>query len=129
VTLALGALGQVPSISVDEARMAQVLENLVANALRYTPAGGRIELSASGDQDRVTLSVHDTGPGISPEDLPFVFNRFYRGEKSRAEEEGQSGLGLAIAKALVEAHGGVIEAQSILGSGTTILVHLPIRHD
>ena len=118
--------GTLPAITVDETRMAQVLGNLLSNALRYTPSGGRVTLgAAASDGDRVTLTVQDTGPGIAPEDLPFVFNRFYRADKSRAEESGESGLGLAIAKALVEAHGGQIEAQSALDKGTTFVIHLP----
>jgi len=126
VSLELKADGELPAITMDETRMGQVLGNLISNALRYTPEGGRIVLGAAFDGDRVTLTVRDTGQGISPTDLPFVFNRLYRADKSRTEEEGESGLGLAIAKALVEAHGGAIEAQSRVGSGTTILIHLPV---
>ena len=111
-----------PPIEVDEARMAQVLGNLLSNALHYTPAGGRIELGAALDGDRVTLTVQDTGQGISPEDLPFVFDRFYRADQSRAEENGESGLGLAIVKALVEAHGGAISVQSVPGAGSTFAI-------
>jgi signal transduction histidine kinase len=117
--------GQTPPIQVDEIRMAQVLSNLLSNALRYTPAGGRIVLGAAASGDGVDLSVCDTGQGIAPADLPFVFNRFYRADKSRSED-GESGLGLAIVKALVEAHGGTIEAQSELGQGTTMRIHLPV---
>jgi signal transduction histidine kinase len=116
--------GQTPPVAVDETRMAQVLENLLSNALRYTPAGGRIVLGATATGDGVDLSVHGTGQGIAPADLPFVFNRFYRADKSRTDE-GESGLGLAIVKALVEAHGGSIEAQSEPGQGTTMKIHLP----
>jgi signal transduction histidine kinase len=116
--------GQTPPVAVDETRMAQVLENLLSNALRYTPAGGRIVLGATATGDGVDLSVHDTGQGIAPADLPFVFNRFYRADKSRTDD-GESGLGLAIVKALVEAHGGTIEAQSEPGQGTTMKIHLP----
>jgi signal transduction histidine kinase len=116
--------GQTPPVAVDETRMAQVLENLLSNALRYTPAGGRIVLGATATGDGVDLSVHDTGQGIAPADLPFVFNRFYRADKSRTDE-AESGLGLAIVKALVEAHGGSIEAQSEPGQGTTMKIHLP----
>jgi signal transduction histidine kinase len=113
-----------PPIAVDDIRMAQVLGNLLSNALRYTPSGGRIELSAWPSGDGVDLSVHDSGQGIAAADLPFVFNRFYRADKSRSDE-GESGLGLAIVKALVEAHGGSIEAQSQPGQGTTMTIHLP----
>ncbi len=114
-----------PPVAVDEARLAQVMGNLLSNALRYTPLGGRVELGATLDGSRVTLTVRDSGQGIPAEDLPLIFNRFYRADKSRAEENGESGLGLAIVKALVEAHAGTIEAQSVLGNGTTFLIHLP----
>ena len=109
----------------DETRLAQVLGNLISNALRYTPAGGRVTLGAGRAGDQATLTVRDTGQGIPPEDLPFVFNRLYRADKSRADENGETGLGLAIVKALVEAHGGTIETQSALGSGTTFVIRLP----
>jgi len=122
VNLEVKASDGLPPIEVDEARMAQVLGNLLSNALHYTPAGGRIELGAALDGDRVTLTVQDTGQGISPEDLPFVFDRFYRADPSRAEENGESGLGLAIVKALVEAHGGAISVQSVPGAGSTFAI-------
>ncbi len=115
-----------PPVEVDEARLAQVMGNLLSNALRYTPVGGRIELGAALDGDRVMLTVRDTGAGITSEALPLIFNRFYRADKSRAEENGESGLGLAIVKAFVEAHGGKIEAKSVVGNGTTFLIHLPV---
>lgn len=125
VSLELSLNGEIPAIAVDEIRMAQVLGNLIANALRFTPKGGRVTLGAALHGDRVTLTVQDTGQGISPEDLPFVFDRFYRADKSRAEENGESGLGLAIVKALVEAHGGVISVQSAPGAGSTFAITLP----
>jgi len=126
VSLEMQLNGALPAITIDESRIAQVLGNLLSNALRYTPSGGRVTLAAAApDGDRVTLTVQDTGPGIAPEDLPFIFNRFYRADKSRAEENGESGLGLAISKALVEAHGGQIEAQSALEKGMTFVIHLP----
>ncbi len=100
-----------PFIQVDEGRMLQVLKNLVDNALRYTPAGGSIILSAAADA-RVQLRVKDTGTGIEPEDLPYVFDRFYRADKARSGSSGKLGLGLAICKALVMAQGGTIAAES-----------------
>ena len=118
--------GDTPPMAVDETRMAQVLGNLLSNSLRYTPAGGRIVLAARPSADGVDVSVHDTGQGIAAADLPFIFNRFYRADKSRSEsEDGESGVGLAIVKALVEAHGGSIRAQSEPGQGTTMMIHLP----
>jgi signal transduction histidine kinase len=125
VSLELSLNGEIPAIAVDEIRVAQVLGNLITNALRFTPKGGRVTLGAVRNGDRVTLTVQDTGQGISPEDLPFVFDRFYRAEKSRAEENGESGLGLAIVKALVEAHGGALSVQSAPGTGSTFAITLP----
>jgi signal transduction histidine kinase len=115
-----------PLVQVDPERMAQVLGNLVANALRYTPEGGRITLSAELHPGAVHLAVCDTGSGIDPVDLPHIFDRFYRGDASRTTEKGESGLGLAIAKSLVEAHGGTISAASTLGEGSTFMIVLPV---
>lgn len=113
-----------PYIHVDPDRMAQVLGNLVSNALRYTPAGGQVMLSAVQRDDQILLGVHDTGAGIAAEDLPHIFRRFYRSDKSRAAN-GESGLGLAIARSIVEAHGGKITAESTLREGTTFTITLP----
>jgi signal transduction histidine kinase len=92
------------SVPVDPERMAQVLDNLVLNAFRYTPEGGQIVLSAIPAHESVQLRVTDTGSGIAAEDLPHIFDRFYRGDKSR-QQNGESGLGLAIARSIVEAQG------------------------
>ncbi|MCS6911517.1 MAG: cell wall metabolism sensor histidine kinase WalK, partial [Anaerolineales bacterium] len=128
VALRVEAERNLPAVNGDEIRLLQVLSNLVSNALRYTPAGGQIVLSATMNGDRqVALSVRDTGPGIAPEDLPFIFNRFYRADKARAGEGGESGLGLAIAKALAEAHGGALTVQSVLGQGSTFTLQLPAK--
>ncbi len=111
-------------ILVDEGRMLQVLKNLVDNALRYTPKGGRITLSTVVS-DRIQLRVSDSGSGIDPEDLPYVFDRFYRADKARGANTGKMGLGLAICKALVTALGGEISAESAgKGQGTTIVITL-----
>jgi signal transduction histidine kinase len=125
VRLALQDAPATPPVNVDEVRLTQVLSNLVSNALRYTPKGGQVTLSAEPDAGNVTLTVADTGPGIAAAHLPYIFNRFYRADASRSTETGESGLGLAIVKALVEAHGGTIEARSDLGHGTTFAIHLP----
>ena len=116
-----------PSILVDTDRITQVLNNLVSNALRHTHSG-EIVLGAQADTAQVYLSIRDTGSGIAAEDLPFVFDRFYRGDKSRQRREDgdSSGLGLAIAKAIVEAHGGTIQVESPEGSGTTFTIALPV---
>jgi signal transduction histidine kinase len=112
-------------------KIERVLYNLVANAIRHTPTGGRIDLSAAhpapGEPpDGVIFSVADTGEGIAAEDLPHVFERFYRGEKSRSRATGGAGLGLAIARGIVEAHGGRIWIESERGRGTTVRFSLPI---
>ncbi len=115
---------RLPEISVDVERMAQVFDNLILNSLRYTSPGGEIVLSAGENDRMVRLQARDTGRGITPQDLPYIFDRFYRGDKSR-QESGESGLGLAIAKSIVEAHGGTISVQSALGQGTTFTITLP----
>ncbi|MCB8967624.1 MAG: HAMP domain-containing protein [Ardenticatenaceae bacterium] len=130
VALRLEMAPGLPILLVDPERMAQVLNNLVSNALRYTPSGGTITLAAASTPDhQVQITVSDTGSGIDPLDLPHIFDRFYRGEKSRAQQEGESGLGLAIAKSLVEAHGGSIYATSEPGHGTIFTLTLPIPEE
>jgi signal transduction histidine kinase len=125
IALAVEADEGLPATQVDPERMAQVLGNLVSNALRYTPAGGQVTLSARQEAGALVLAVGDTGAGIEATDLPFVFDRFYRGEKSRPQS-GESGLGLAIARSIVEAHGGAISVVvSAPGQGTTFTVRLP----
>ncbi|MBN1304670.1 MAG: HAMP domain-containing histidine kinase [Anaerolineales bacterium] len=115
-----------PRIMADETRMIQVLGNLVSNALQHTPEGGKVTLQGRSEASRVMLSVSDTGPGISPEDLPHIFDRFYRADRSRNELDGGSGLGLAIAKAYVDAHQGRISVVSQVGEGTTMVIELPV---
>lgn len=125
VRIQVDAAAGLPLVLVDRERIAQVLTNLVSNALRYTPAGGIITLSAQSSGDRVSLLVTDTGPGIQPEHLPYVFDRFYRADPARPAN-GESGLGLAIAKSLVEAQGGTIRVDSVVGHGATFTVTLPV---
>ncbi len=124
VTLHVAAEESLPPLYVDRERMLQVLANLVSNALRYTPAGGSVTLRAQQQQDRVQLVISDTGSGIPEDKLPNIFERFYRIEESRTENQGESGLGLAIAKSIVEAHRGTIAAQSRVGSGTSMIITL-----
>jgi signal transduction histidine kinase len=117
---------QLPALDVDPERMVQVLENLVSNAIRHTDKDGMIVLSARSAGTDILLAVQDSGRGIAPEALPHVFDRFYRGEAGRAAESGESGLGLAIAKSIVEAHGGGITASSPgVGQGATFTIRLP----
>ena len=109
----------------DPVRLEQVLDNLLDNALRHTPAGGVVALGARVREDGAEIRVSDTGPGIDPQDLPHIFERFYQVDKARLQGEGTSGLGLAIARSLVEANKGRMEVESPPGRGTTFSVFLP----
>ncbi len=126
-------------LSADYDRLNQVLSNLLSNALRHTPSGGTISLRAEAIQDDpnyhhlhlaqvqvLRITIRDSGNGIAPSDLPFIFDRFWRGDKSRTERT-HSGLGLAISKQLVLAHGGKIDVESEVGKGTTFTIELPNR--
>jgi len=117
-----------PAVSIDAQRIAQVLRNLIANALRHTPEGGEIcvQCLVNGEQPSALVRVSDTGAGIPAEDLPFVFERFWRGDKSRSRTGGGAGLGLAIAKQLVNAHGGTMGVESEPGHGATFWFTLPL---
>jgi signal transduction histidine kinase len=112
-------------VSMDTQKIGRVLANLVSNALRHTPVGGVVEIRAFAVQEGVQVEVCDTGEGIRSEDLPHVFEQFYRGEKSRSRDTGGSGLGLAIAKGIVEAHAGRIGVESTPGQGTRFFFTLP----
>lgn len=114
-----------PLVRVDVERMMQVLGNLMSNALRYTPPGGQITLAADQAGEQVRISVADTGIGIPAEELPFIFERSFRGDKSRQQQNGETGLGLAIAKSLVEAQGGKISVESAPGKGTKFTILFP----
>jgi signal transduction histidine kinase len=116
-----------PAISVDPDRLGQVIGNLVGNALRHTPDGGHIELAAALTGAGVVLSVTDDGPGIPNDDLPHIFERFYRGDKARVDD-GSSGLGLAIARSLVEAHGGQMGVENVAPGGARFTVALPLTN-
>ncbi|MBI5935934.1 MAG: HAMP domain-containing histidine kinase [Chloroflexi bacterium] len=111
-------------LTADYDRLNQVLSNLLSNALRHTPAGGTVTIQIESIQNGTRITLHDTGSGIPPEDLPFIFDRFWRGDKSRSERT-HSGLGLAISKQLILAHGGKIDVESELGKGTTFTIELP----
>jgi signal transduction histidine kinase len=119
------AAPEVDPLSFDVQQMGRVLNNLVSNALRYTSPGGSVFIQAERLPGIVVVTIRDTGEGIAAEDLPHVFERFYRGEKSRSRASGGAGLGLAIAKGIVEAHGGKISVKSIPEAGTDFTFTLP----
>jgi signal transduction histidine kinase len=116
----------IPMLNIDPGRMTQVLTNILDNALRHTPQGGRINLSAQKVRDSVELSIQDSGPGIEGEDVNRIFKRFYRTDSSRHRDDGGSGLGLAIAKSIVEMQKGQIWAESKTGQGLKILIRFPV---
>ena len=128
--------GALPAATVwgNDYHLRQVLHNLIDNALKYTPAGGEVEVSVSVDADRsggrklAALRVRDTGCGIAAEDLPHIGERFYRADKSRQRLQPISGtgLGLSICKAIVHSYGGTLAVDSALGQGTTVVVSLPL---
>jgi two-component system, OmpR family, sensor histidine kinase BaeS len=114
-----------PELLADPVRLRQAVGNLVSNAIRHTPAGGTVSLCAREEGDQVVIDVADTGAGIAAEDLPLVFERFWRVEKSRNRQTGGSGLGLSIVRKLVEAHGGTASATSVIGRGSVFTLRLP----
>jgi signal transduction histidine kinase len=122
VTLRTSVAQGVPELTVDPFRIGEVLSNLLANAVRHTPAGGSITVTVEGTDDAVAFTVRDTGPGIPADQLPHVFDRYVK-----AADTGGSGLGLAIARTLVEAHGGSITASNEPNAGATIRFTLPIE--
>lgn len=116
-----------PEIEGDLQRLKEVITNTLDNALRYTPEGGRITMSATPANGDVEMHIQDTGPGVKPEELDQIFERFYRTESSRSREDGGSGLGFAIARSLVEKHNGRIWAESQPGQGLAVVIRLPIQ--
>ena len=117
--------GSLATIQADEDLLLQLMLNLLDNALKYTPAGGRVNVGWKMNGDQVKLLVRDTGIGIAQEHLPYVFDRFYRVDKARSRADGGVGLGLAISRWIAEAHGGSIQVESALGAGSTFTVLLP----
>ena len=114
-----------PLVYADIGLVERAISNLIDNAIRYTPAGGLVRVAPLDEGDAVGVQVIDSGYGIPPEDLPHIFERFYRVEKSRARDKGGTGLGLAIAKKILELHGSTLAVQSALGKGTTFSFALP----
>ncbi|MDA1189499.1 MAG: ATP-binding protein [Chloroflexi bacterium] len=126
ITVTANVEDGLPRLELDRTRMAQVLHNLLDNAVAHTHEGGSVTVAASRIGNAVRIAVADTGEGIAPEDLPRVFERFHRGDPSRARSTGGSGLGPTIVKNLVEAHNGAVSAQSEVGKGSTFTVDLPV---
>jgi len=126
VTLHEEAADPLPLVKADAERVAQVLRVLLSNALRHTPANGTITTTATSLASSVEVSVRDTGEGMTSDEVPYVFDRFWRGDKSRARETGSSGLGLAIARQIIEAQGGSIGVESAIGQGSRFWFRLPI---
>jgi signal transduction histidine kinase len=128
ISLELDVAAPLSTIEVDPGRMTQVLTNILDNALRHTPDGGRIILRAKQVNDQVQIAVQDSGPGIKAEDLDRIFERFYRTDSARqrdSDSSGGSGLGLPIAKSIVQAHGGQLSAESEAGKGLKVIIKLP----
>jgi signal transduction histidine kinase len=119
-------LGTLPAVEGDRARLAQLIDNLVSNAVKFTPAGGRVAIRAANGSGRVRVEVSDTGIGIPADELPRLFTRFFRASTARTTETPGTGLGLAISQSIAEAHGSRIEVESDTGSGTTFAFELPV---
>jgi signal transduction histidine kinase len=117
---------ELPLLIIDYHRISQVMRNLLENALKHTPSGGKITVNVTPEGKQIRVNVIDNGEGIPAEDLPNMFERFYRVDKSRARQAGGSGLGLTITKRLVESHGGTISVQSELGKGSRFSFDIPI---
>jgi len=126
--LAMVSPRPVPPVDIDSHRISQVLRNLLENAVAHTASGDTISVSARQKDNYLEVAVTDTGQGIPAEDLPNIFERFYRVDKSRARATGGTGLGLTIAKRLIEAHGGKIEAQSEAGKGSRFSFTIPVAN-
>jgi signal transduction histidine kinase len=126
LTLSANLENSLPTLNIDSHRIKQVLHNLLENAVEHTGQGGSIKVTARQQDNQVKISVTDTGEGIPAEDVPNIFERFYRVDRSRTRDTGGSGLGLTIAKRLIEAHNGRIEVESEPGKGSTFTISLPI---
>ena len=117
----------VSTLLIDPLKITQVLENLIDNAVKYTPKGSHIDVATQLRENKVEISVRDNGPGIPEPDLPHIFERFYRVDKGRSREKGGTGLGLSIVKHIVQLHGGQVRVESKLGQGTVFYFSLPLR--
>lgn len=126
VSLNMDIANDLPHVNADIGLIERVFENLIDNALRYTPAGGAIYIRADRDQDRVSVRVSDTGTGIAQDSIPHLFDRYYRGDRSRKDLNAGSGLGLIITKRILELHGSDVAVTSMVTSGTTFVFSLPV---
>jgi signal transduction histidine kinase len=115
------------SLMADESKLSQVVYNLIDNAIKYTPEGGKVSVNLHADSRQAVLSVHDTGIGIPEKDVPHIFDRFYRVDKARSRETGGTGLGLAIVRQMVQLHGGEVTVESAADAGSVFTVTLPVR--
>ena len=122
-----GCDGEMPEVFWDQDRMNEVLGNLLSNAFKFTPRGGRVELNVEAENESITLEVRDSGAGISPDQLPHIFEKFFQADNQKAASQKGTGLGLAIAKQIVEAHKGTITVESTPGVGTTFTITMPTR--
>jgi signal transduction histidine kinase len=126
VSLEAEVNGEGISVLGDAIRLKQAVINLVDNAIKYNRPGGSVVLGISRRGDKVVIEVRDTGPGIAAEDVPLIFDRFYRVDKSRSRAAGGSGLGLAIVRKIAEDHGGMVEVESVVGQGSAFRLILPV---
>ena len=113
----------------DEVKISQMLFNIIDNALKYTPKGGRVTCSVEKSADCAIVKIEDTGIGISAEDVPYIFDRFYRVDKARSRDAGGAGLGLSICKEIVDMHSGTISVESVPGKGSAFTISLPLAGD
>jgi two-component system, OmpR family, phosphate regulon sensor histidine kinase PhoR len=127
IPLAVECANDAPEFEADVMRTEQVLNNLIDNAIKYTERGGTVSVRAAAAQGGIEFRVSDNGIGLTPDDLPHIFERFYRADKARSRELGGTGLGLSIVKHIVQLHGGKAGAESAYGRGTTIIVWLPLK--
>jgi two-component system sensor histidine kinase GlrK len=125
ITLESWLDGALPPVKIDSERILQVLRNLLSNAVKFTPKGGQVRVAARPADGRVEIAVRDTGPGIPPEHLTSIFEKFNQGHRAGAQARVGTGLGLAIAKNIISSHGGKIWAESAVGEGSTFIFVLP----
>ena len=115
----------IPSLKIPETQVSQIFQNLISNAVKYTPEGGRIIIDVKHDETEIYMTIKDNGPGVSAEDIPHLFEKCYRTNSAKNSEIEGTGLGLSIARAIVEEHQGRISIESELGRGTTVCIILP----